>query len=173
MKKPGQPSTFRSVLERSTNKLWGCHFEVPDRVAAALVDGTSRRVFCSINGREEHQCALIPHGDGRFVITVNKKLQTELGLSYGAEVDVTLRKDDSIYGLPMPEELAELMRQDQDSDRLFHALTAGKQRTLLYIIGNGKTSDDRVRRTLVVTGHLKANKGKINFKQLNESLKRR
>jgi hypothetical protein len=170
---PDEPLTFPAVLERSTNKLWGGHFAVPPAIAAALLDGTSRRVFCSINGRPERQCALIPHGGGRFVITVNLRLRDELGLAPGMGLRATLRRDDSAYGLPMPEEFEELLRQDKDADRLFHALTAGKQRTLLYIIGRGKDADQRIQSALTIAEHLKANKGKIDYKVLNADLKRR
>lgn len=41
----------------------------------------------------------------------------------------------------MPEELEELLHQDEEGNRLFHALTPGKQRTLLYYIGAPKTAD--------------------------------
>jgi hypothetical protein len=164
------PLSFRSVLEQSTNKLWGGHFPVPAAIAAELIEGGSRRVFCSINGRPEHQCALIPHGGGSFVITVNKGLREELGISPGSELRVTLRRDDSDYGLPMPEEFSELLRQDDDGNHFFHALTAGKQRTLLYIIGRGKTPDERISRALIVTAHLKTYKGRIDYKALNAAL---
>ena len=90
-----------------------------------------------------------------------------MGLKIGSKVSVKLCKDESEYGLPMPEELAELLAQDEEGDRLFHALTPGKIRTLLYIIGQPKNSDDRLHRALAVVEHLKMYKGKIEYKQLN------
>ena len=73
----------------------------------------------------------------------------------------------------MTEELAELLAQDEEGNRLLHALTPGKIRTLLYIVGQPKTSDTRLHRALVVVEHLKANKGKIDYKQLNVSVRER
>ena len=99
------------------------------------------------------------------------ELRDKLGLKLGMQVQASLRKDDSEYGLPMPEELAELLQQDEDGNALFHALTPGKQRTLLYIVGSPKTSDTRLRRAIVVVEHLKSNGGKINFRRLNEDMK--
>lgn len=163
---------FTSALEESRNKLWGAHFGVPDRVAKQFVDGNSRRVVCTLNGAEEFQCALIPHGKGSFVITVNKKLRTKLDLKFGATVRVSLQKDESTYGLPMPEEFAELLRQDKEGSRLFHALTAGRQRTLLYIIGAKNNTDVRLERSVLVVQHLKTNSGKINYKKLYEAMKK-
>ncbi|MFN0216252.1 MAG: YdeI/OmpD-associated family protein [Saprospiraceae bacterium] len=163
---------FNSKLEESTNKLWGCHFVVPKMVAAALIGAADdKRVVCSLNEKVRYQCALLPCGDGQHLITVNKKIQTQLGLKIGSIVNVSLQKDESEYGLPMPEEFAELLAQDEDGNRLFHALTPGKQRTLLYIVGQPKNSDIRLHRALVVVEHLKKYAGKIDYKQLNLSVR--
>ncbi len=162
---------FTSTLERSTNKLWGAHFEVPEKVAKQLVEGQDRRVVCTLNESVEYQCALLPHGNGTFVISVNKKLRDQLRMKFGMEVEVRLKKDRSEYGLPMPEELQELLRQDRDADKLFHALTIGKQRTLLYIIGKGNDTEKRLSSANAIIRHLKENSGKINYKQLGVSLR--
>ncbi len=163
---------FSSTLEPSDNKLWGAHFTVPKNVATRLVNGIERRVVCTLNGEETFQCGLIPHGNGSFVITVNKKLRDKLDLKIGMMLDVHLKKDESKYGLPMPEEFVELLRQDKDGSRLFHALTSGKQRTLLYIIGKKKNVDARIECGIIILEHLKANRGIIQYKILNESLKK-
>jgi hypothetical protein len=162
---------FQSTLEESNNKLWGAHFRVPDAVAGLFADGTDRRVVCILNEKIEYQCALLPRGDGSFLITVNKKTREKLKLQPGSALRVSLRKDLSEYGLPMPEELAELLAQDQEGHRLLHALTPGKIRTLLYIAGQPKTSDKRLQRALAIVEHLKKNAGKIDYKQLNLDLK--
>jgi hypothetical protein len=163
---------FNAVLVESTNKLWGCHFPVPQVVAETLIaQREDRRVVCNLNEKIEYQCALLPRGDGTFLITVNKKTQTKMGLKIGSKVSVSLRKDESEYGLPMPEELAELLAQDEEGSRLLHALTPGKLRTLLYIVGQPKNSDTRLQRALVVVEHLKKQRGKIDYKQLNTEMK--
>jgi hypothetical protein len=162
---------FTSILERSDNNLWGCHFRVPEHIAGRLIDGGSRRVVCMLNGSVERQCAILPRGKGLFVITVNRQLRDKLGLSFGMEVRVDLRRDSSEYGLPLPDELRELLRQDKEGNVLFNALTRGGQRTLLYIVGSAKSSEKRAARAVTVVNHLKANGGKINYKHLNTSLK--
>ena len=105
------------------------------------------------------------------VITVNKKLRDSLGLAFGMEVDVRLMKDTTEYGLPLPEEFQELLRQDTEGNRLFHALTRGRQRTLLYIVGSAKNPEKRIARSISIIKHLKANRGTINYKQLSAMLK--
>ncbi len=162
---------FTGQLELSTNKLWGAHFVVPDFVAQVFVNNDARRVVCLLNEKIEYQCALLPKGDGSFLITVNKKIRDSLGLKAGSPLRISLRKDDSEYGLPMPEELAEVLAQDDEWIRLLHALSPGKIRTLLYIVAQVKDPDKRVARALAIVEHLKKNGGKINYRQLNEEMR--
>lgn len=140
-------------------------------VAKFGFEGKFKRVVCTINGGEGFQCALLPSGD-MFYIIVNKKKRDALGIVAGDIVDVLLIKDESKYGLPMPEEFEEVLKQDLDGDRLFHALTAGKQRSILYLISKAKNIDLRIHYALLVVEHLKANDGKIIDQKLYEELKR-
>lgn len=163
---------FQTTLELSDNKLWGAHFIVPPTIAGALIEGkNNRRVVCRLNDSLEYQCALQPFGDGRLVITVNKKNQQLLKIRAGSILQVSLRPDESEYGLPMPEELKELLVQEEEGDRYFHALTPGKIRTLLYIAGQPKNSETRLRRAIAIVEHLKKTQGKIDYKLLNQELK--
>lgn len=133
-------------------------------------EGKSKRVVCSINGGESFQCALMPWGEVSYII-VNKQKREALGIVAGDTVSVELVKDESKYGLPMPEELREVLNQDSEGDSLFHQLTAGKQRSLLYAIGKPKDIDLRIHYSLIVIEHLKEH-GKIIDRVLYEELKR-
>ncbi|HND88051.1 MAG TPA: DUF1905 domain-containing protein [Saprospiraceae bacterium] len=145
---------------------------MPQWAAASIpLRQQSRRAVCRLHERIEWPCALLPRGDGSYLITVNKKTQAALGVQPGSVVQVEIWPDESEYGLPMPEELAELMTQDEEAHRLLHALTPGKTRTLLYIIAQPKSSDLRLQRALVIVNHLKANGGKVDYKRLNHDLR--
>lgn len=162
---------FTAVLERSTNRLWGAHFRIPGPVAKKLQRDGHRRIVCELNGVAQYQCAMLPFGRGTLVVSVNKSLRDKLGLQLGSRLNVVLRKDVSEYGLPVPDEFHAVLAQDKEGTNLFHSLTRGRQRTLLYIIGHVKDSDKRIVRSLTVVNHLKANKGKINYKRLSAELK--
>jgi hypothetical protein len=164
---------FTSILERSDNKLWGAHFRVPVDVEKKLIDKKSRRVICTLNGVEEYQCAILHYRTRLPVISVNQTLRKKLRLDFGSEVDVVLKRDSSEYGLPLADELKELFRQDKEGSKLFHSLTRGKQRTLLYIVAQGKTTDKRIESALVIMQHLKTNKGRIDYRKLSQSLRPR
>ena len=130
-----------------------------------------RRVLCSINGAKKFHCALMPDGD-TFYIIVNKKHRDALRLSAGDTVDVVLEKDESKYGLPMPPEVKEVLRQDKEGNKLFHALTPGAQRSLLYWLSRNKDIDRRIHAALIVMEHLKENNGKVDGSKLSAEMKR-
>ncbi|MEM9920465.1 MAG: YdeI/OmpD-associated family protein [Bacteroidota bacterium] len=162
---------FTAVLDNFNSDLWGHHIRVPKPIAEAFIEGKNRRVLCILNDQFEIHCALMPDGKQGYFININKEIRTKLKLKVGSEIHAELKKDESEYGLPMPEELAELFRQDEEGSTLFHALSPGKQRSLLYIIGKPKSSNTRLRKALVVVDYLKSTGGKLDFKALNQAFK--
>ena len=174
MPKTAKPLQLTSVLKKSNNE-FGWHFLRFDAKQVAALDfpgKKSRRVVCTLNGSYSFQCALLPWTEGGFCVVVNKKIRDKLGIYDGDKVKVELEKDESRYGLPMPKELKEVLRQDKEGDKLFHALTPGKQRTMLYYIAKSKDVDRRIQWSLILIEHLKKNDGKIIFPSLSEELKR-
>lgn len=166
-----KPIKFVAKLFTSGDSGW--HFiDIPAKIGKKFEkkDG-SRRVVCTINDAETFQCALLP-SDGDFVIVVNKTKRDKLKIVAGDKITVDLKSDESQYGLPMPAELREVLNQDPDADKLFHSLTAGKQRSLLYLIGKVKDIDRRIHTALICMEHLKENEGKILGDRLYEELKR-
>ncbi len=163
--------SFSSHLVEIQNNVWNMGFEVPANVVSKYLGNDYKRVNCTLNKSHTFQCALMPMGDGRYFINVNATIQKKLKLNLGDEVTVEVEPDTSKYGLPMPEELQALLEIDPDGDRVFHALTPGKQRTLLHVIGLPKTSEIRVKKAMVVVEYLKEVNGKLDFKELNQAFK--
>lgn len=164
-------NSFTAKLDRFNSNLWYFHFIVPIKIAKKFIDGNNKRVVCTLNNTETFQAALMHLGDGNFFINVNKKLRDKLKLNEGDNVYVSLQKDESEYGLPMPIELAELMKMDDEGHKVFHSLTLGKQRTMLHFIGTPKNMDIRIKRAICVIEHLKLHHGKIVYKELIEAVK--
>jgi len=134
-------------------------------------EGKFKRVVCSINGGESFQCALMPWGEV-FYIIVNKQKRDALGIVAGDTVGVDLVKDESKYGLPMPAEVQEVLKQDPEGNKMFHVLTPGKQRSMLYWLSRTKDIDRRIHKTLIFLEHLKRNDGKLDGNKLAEEMKR-
>lgn len=164
-------ATFTSILEESNNRLWGVHFVVPTEIAEQFITKESKRVLCTLNKEVTFQCGILFGKKDTTLITVNAKIRKQLHLSVGDKVHVQLTKDESEYGLPITEEFKNAMQLDEEASLLFHALTPGAQRTLLYIAANIKNSNGRILRALAILDHLKQTNGKVNYKQLNEAIK--
>ena len=109
--------------------------------------------------------------DNASYILVNQKVRTELNLSDGDKVLITLEKDTSEYGIPMPESFRVLLDQDEVGSQFFHSLTPGKQRSLIYIVGKVKNVDSQLNKGLAILDHLTEVKGKLDFKALNVKIK--
>lgn len=142
-----------------------------EAVAPLQLTGNLRRVTCTLNGTETFNCSLFP-SKGNYFITLNKKLRDRLRLEVGTTVTVELVKDDSKYGMPMPDEFAEVLRQDVEGDRLFNALTPGNQRLILKMIVQTNDVDKRIHRSLLTIEHLKDREGKFDWHTLNDAFKR-
>jgi len=162
---------FKSRLDDFNSALWGHHFIVPDEIALKFVKGNNRRVICTINNEYEHQCALMPDKKRGFFININKEVRNKLKIKVGDLCNLSLKKDNSKYGLPVPEEFLELLRQDPEGEKIFHSLTMGKQRSLIYLIAKPKRPDTRLQKAVVILDFLKENNGALDFKELNQAFK--
>ena len=132
--------------------------------------GNLRRVTCSLNGNDPFNCSLFP-SRGDYFITLSKKLRDSLGVDIGDAVTIELSKDDSKYGMPMPDEFAEVLRQDRDGEKIFDALSPGNQRLLLKLIVMVSDIDKRIVRGLVALETLKASGGKFEYHVLHDAMR--
>ncbi len=163
--------TFDSPLQEFQGDLFGRHIEVPQNVAEDFLNANIKRVLLTINDYEAIHAGIMPLGGGRWFLNLNKAFCKKHGLMVGEMLHIQLSDDTSKYGMKMPEELAEILDQDEVADHYFHALTPGKQRNMIYAVSQIKSMDIRIRRALVITNHLKMNSGKIDFRKLNQEIK--
>ena len=136
-------------------------------------DDGSRRYLVTITGLSPWIAALVPSGNGDFFIILNKTRVKTLRKS-GVDLDqlqLTLKADESEYGMPMPDELGELMAIDPEGHKYFHQLTPGKMRSLMYVVASSKRESTRLRKAIAIIDYLKAVKGKLDFRELNEFMK--
>ena len=162
---------FTAKLENFNTKLWTYHIKVPNAIAKHFLDMGDKRVICSLNGGKGFQCAIMAAGDGVYFILLNKKVRDEFNIKEGIKIKVNLEKDKSEFGLPFPDEFKEVLAQDKIGKGHFDKLPPGKQRNLLYIVGQVKNADKRIERSLIIVEHLKNNKGKIVFPSLGKELR--
>jgi hypothetical protein len=163
---------FQSEIINLGSEVRTFGFYVPKKVAEHFITGKDRRVTCHIEGLEPFHCALLPTGeDHPPLILLNAKRRKKLGMGENDLLTVRLEKDDSLYGMEMPEELEAVLIQDDAGNSLFHGLSPGKMRNVIYHVLQVKSPDIRIRRSLVIVEHLKRNNGRIVFKRLAEEIK--
>ena len=160
---------FKSKIEKIKSNVWSYCFYVPDDIKEKYLP--KKRVVCIINDELSMHAGLMPAGNDRYFITINKENRIKLKVNEGDTITIEIDFDKSKYGIPMPEEMDELLKIDDEASNYFHKLTPGKQRSLLYLIGKSKSTDIRIKKALVVTEVLKKYKGKLDFKILNEAIK--
>lgn len=163
--------SFISPLVKLDSNLWSHVVMVDPDVVKSFQFSGDKRVICTLNNKIDFQCAIMPHGNEEWFINLNAQIRKKLGLVLGQPLDVKLKKDESEFGLPMPEEFLVCMEQDPEGKTFFDELTPGKKRNLIYIAGKVKNPDKRIHKSLVILEHLKKNKGVIDFKELNFELK--
>jgi hypothetical protein len=162
---------FSSVLEITESDPPWHILRVPKaKVEKFGFKGNLRRVVCSLNGTEPFQCSLFP-SKGNYFITLSKKLRDKLKLRVGGKVTIELAKDESKFGMPMPDEFAEVLRQDPKGKKLFEALSPGNQRMMLKLIVFVKDVDKRIARSLVGIEILKQCDGKFEYHLQHDAMR--
>ena len=165
--------TFEATLEEMPHSnIYNRHIKVPKKVHADWVkNNLSKRILWSISSGEKHSSAFMPYGNGIYFINVNRAVCKKEKIDVGDTFQISLFEDKSKYGIPLPEEMEVLLEQDMEGNKYFHALTPGKQRSLLHIIGKPKSSDIRLRKAITSLNYLKLVHGKLDFKELNQAFK--
>ena len=163
--------SFKARLQKTDSKVYGFAIPVPKKIGDAVKKAKITRLEVTYNGTEKANCAFMPGMEKGYWLVINKRIRSKLKLDIGDSVDVLLEPDTSQYGMPMPPEMEELLIQDPEGDEIFHKLTPGKQRSLLYIIGKPKSSDIRLRKAVAILEYLKMVNGKLDFPEMNEYIK--
>ena len=127
---------------------------VPDTIADQFkTDKGPVRILCKIGNGEEFPCALIPR-HGRYIIAASKKLIKDNNLSTGRTFQITIRIDPN-NGLEQPEELTEVLAQDEFAAEVFDRLNDGNKRGYIYYIRQAKSIDTRIKRSLEIAEKIK------------------
>jgi hypothetical protein len=144
---------------------------VPADVCADFKTPGNKRILCTIDQHPPFPAALLPDGNGSFFIMLSKQRMKDFKLTPGSEAEVIIDEDTSKYGMPLPEEMEILLEQDEEGSRLFHQLTPGKQRSILYMVGKIKSSQKRIDKAIAIMEYLKSSGGRFDFKAMSEFIK--
>lgn len=162
-----KPITYQTRIGR-LDSMNGMHYlEVPAHVIRELGGKINIRLLCTVNNQVTFPCGPVALGEGKGCVSLNKKRMLELGVKYKQEVTVSLVKDPSKYGMDMPEELSELLKQDTEGAARFKLLPPGKQRYIIYYVNGVKNSERKIERAIKLIENLKKTKiGKETFREM-------
>ena len=166
--------SFRAPVEYETNSLgWNSFVIVPNAISDDVRKTVKdRRIIATFNDVIVQHCAMMPKGNDTYFIFVSKELHKKLDILKGEEVDIAIKPDTSKYGVPMDEEMKVVFQEEPLAFNFFERLTPGKQRALIHIVKKVKNPDLRIKKSLTIAEHLIRNKGKLDFKELNEDFRR-
>ena len=164
-------ATFQTSVAKFDDSLWGFHLKVPEDIYQPFADEKIKRVLMQINNSEKLHAGFMPEGNGKFFLMLSKNLMKALQLSGGQSVNVFIEADTTRYGMPISEEMKELLELDPEGEALFHKLTPGKIRSLLHFVNKYKSSDKRIEKSVIILEHLKANNGTLDWKTLHDAFK--
>ena len=164
---------FKGILKAfEENGLgYGLHIVIPNDIFEKMLQlAPDKRIKCTLNNEMTVSRAMSPKGDINYIL-LNKDVLKKCKLEIGDEVSVELQPDVSKYGIDITEEMEEVLFSDPEGSDLFHKLTPGVQRSLIYIINKIKSSQLRIERSFVILEHLKKMKGKVDGKILQQDFK--
>jgi hypothetical protein len=99
----------------------------------------------TINGIP-YRGSLLPHGDGRHYMVVNKTLQKQCGASNGDQVDVTMLLDEEIRTVTVPEDFEEALTNNPIVHQIFKKFSYSHQKEYVDWITGAKKSETRLSR---------------------------
>jgi len=131
---------------------------IPKKYALQFYNNGHKRVKVKASSNTatiEFHAALIREKSGQFKIYFSKAKQNELDVSFNDYFKIQLFEDTSKYGVELSEEFEAVLLSDYDAYTIFEALTAGKQRSIIYAIARYKSSQTRIDKALLLTKNLK------------------
>jgi hypothetical protein len=90
--------------------------------------------------------SLMPHGDGRHFMVVNKTLQKNCGASTGEQVEVTMQLDDEIRTVIPPGDFKEALNKHAAINQSFQKLAYSHQKEYASWITSAKKPETRLSR---------------------------
>jgi hypothetical protein len=134
----------------------GMHCIVLDKkTVSPFLKAGQKRLICLLNNVHELHCALMSKKEGGYFIILGATLCRQAKIKAGSIVEATFSVDNTTYQFDMPEELKEVLDSDNEADQLFHALTPGNQRGLIYLVTLVKSTDKKIERALLIAEKIK------------------
>ncbi len=129
--------SFTAEIYKFSSNPSFCCVDVPAGSSAAFGKKGAVPVLGTVNGIE-WRGNLLPNGQGGHRMILNGKLRKQARVGVGHTVEVSLQPDEESREVPLPDELAEALRENDLLDK-FNALAPGHRRYVLLWLQSAKT----------------------------------
>jgi Domain of unknown function (DUF1905)/Bacteriocin-protection, YdeI or OmpD-Associated len=143
-------STYILKFDKQGEKTGWTYINIPAKIAQQLKPGNKKsfRVKGKLDNFEITKVALVPMGEGDFIMAINADMRKGTGKRKGATLDVQLLADDSPI-LP-PAELLECMADEPEALKHFNSLPQGHRNYFTKWIDSAKTDITKAKRIALV-----------------------
>jgi len=138
-------TTIHKFDEQGEKTGW-TYIEVPADVAQELFPGNKKsfRVKGKLDAFAFTSVAILPMGEGSFIMALNAAMRKGIGKKHGAMVQVQMTKDDA--ELKMNAELLAGIEEDPEAKQFFESLAPSHQRYFSKWIDDAKTTPTKLKR---------------------------
>jgi hypothetical protein len=119
---------------------------IPEEILASLPEAKRYRVKGFIN-KTPFSLAINSLKIGFKYFAVGAPLRKACKIRQGEEVEVTFHIVDPNM-VDLPEELIEVLAQDEEGNKIWQSFKPGMQRSLAYYVNSVKNTDSRIKRAL-------------------------
>ena len=160
-------ATIKKFGEKGEKTGWS-YIEVPAKLASKLMPGMRRsfRVKGTLDDYKIAGVALIPVGEGNFILGINAKIRKETRKVHGHSLKVKLEVDND--EIKPPDDLIECLQDEPSALEFFNSLSKGHRNYFGKWIMDAKTIETRSRRIAEAVNALSK---QMDFGQMLRSIK--
>jgi hypothetical protein len=134
-------------FEKQGEKTGWTYIVIPEDIAQQLKPG-NRKSFRVKGKLDKHQIeavALMPMGDGSFIMPVNAEMRKAIAKRAGAQLVVQIEEDDNPDPVSSPE-LMECLEDEPEALAFFNSLAKGHRNYFMKWIESAKTEPTKAKR---------------------------
>lgn len=141
--------TFTTAIhkfEKQGEKTGWTYIEIPADIAQELFPENKKsfRVKGKLDNFSIHNVAVMPMGDGSFIMAINAAMRKGIAKKQGAMLAVQLEKDTS--EIPIHPELLAGLEEDADAKKYFESLAPSHRLYFSKWISDAKTEPTKIKR---------------------------
>jgi hypothetical protein len=142
-------TTIILKFAQNGDKTGWTYIEIPENFANQIKPGQRKtfRVKGLLDTYAIQGIALLPDGNGNFILPINGQMRKALKKSKGASISVELEEDQE-YIIVVPADLVDCLEEEPEALRFFHNLSKSNRSYFIKWIESAKTIETRNKRII-------------------------